>query len=59
MHAEADANRHDRHALVIAALIYSALSGIYAVALYRYASDSAGTTGFDSDALAIAFYDGR
>lgn len=45
--------------LVIAALIYSALSGIYAVALYRYASDSAGTTGFDSDTLAIAFYDGR
>jgi hypothetical protein len=43
-------------ALVIIALIFSALSGIYAVALYRYASDSAGTSGFDSDALASAFY---
>jgi hypothetical protein len=43
-------------ALLIIALIFSALSGIYAVALYRYASDSAGTSGFDSDALAAAFY---
>ena len=45
--------------LIIVILIFSALSRIYAVALYRYASDSAGTTGFDSDALALAFYDRR
>lgn len=43
--------------LVIVALIFSTLSGIYAVALYRHASDSAQTAGFDSDALAGAFYD--
>src|SRR5271165_6012796 len=43
--------------LVIVALIFSTLSGIYAVALYRHASDSAQTAGFDSDALANAFYD--
>ncbi len=46
-------------ALVIVMLIYSALTGIYAVALYRYASDSAATPGFDSDALAASFYDRR
>lgn len=43
--------------LVIVVLIFSTLSGIYAVALYRHASDSAPTAGFDSDALASAFYD--
>jgi len=42
--------------LIIVMLIFSALSRIYAVALYRYASDSAGTAGFDTDALALAFY---
>jgi len=42
--------------LLIVLLICSALSRIYAVALYRYASDSEGTPGFDSDALALAFY---
>ncbi|HMD72800.1 MAG TPA: DUF6159 family protein [Steroidobacteraceae bacterium] len=40
-------------------LIFSSLSRIYAVALYRYASDSGSTAGFDSDALALAFYDRR
>jgi hypothetical protein len=44
-------------ALVIVALIFSTLSGIYAVALYRHACDAGNTTGFDSDALAAAFYD--
>jgi hypothetical protein len=45
--------------LGLVTLIYSTLSGIYAVALYRHASDSAGTSGFDSDALSMAFYDRR
>ena len=33
----------------------SALSGIYAAALYRYATTGEGTEGFDSGALKVAF----
>ena len=37
------------------ALVSSTLSGIYAAALYRYASNGAGTSGFDNAALQAAF----
>jgi Family of unknown function (DUF6159) len=43
--------------IAVLLLIFTALSRIYAVALYRYASGSGDTAGFDSDALALAFYD--
>ena len=42
-------------AVIVTALIHSALSGIYAAALYRYASGNANTQGFDSGALRMAF----
>ncbi len=42
-------------AVVLTALIHAALSGIYAAALYRYATDSGGTSGFDTHALEKAF----
>lgn len=42
-------------AVVITALISSALSGIYAAALYRYATTGEGTQGFDSNAMKLAF----
>jgi hypothetical protein len=42
-------------AVILTALIHSALSGIYAAALYRYASDGAPTQGFDSSTLQLAF----
>ncbi len=41
--------------LILAVLIHSALSGIYAAALYRFASDSRQTAGFDAQTLAGAF----
>lgn len=40
---------------MIAALVHSALSQIYAAALYRYATTGEGTTGFDNSALQQAF----
>ena len=42
-------------AVVATALIHSALAGIYAAALYRYASAGAATSGFDSNVLQNAF----
>jgi len=44
-------------ALVVMALmlVHSALAGIYSAALYRYASSSEGTAGFNDDALRLAF----
>ena len=42
-------------AVIVTALINSALSGIYAAALYRYASGNSTTQGFDSNALQMAF----
>ncbi|MEO8103970.1 MAG: DUF6159 family protein [Betaproteobacteria bacterium] len=42
-------------AVIVTALIHSALSGIYAAALYRYASDGTPTQGFDPNALQLAF----
>ena len=42
-------------AVVLTALVHAALSGIYAAALYRYATDSGGTSGFDNQALEQAF----
>ena len=42
-------------AVIATALINSALSGIYAAALYRYASGNSTTQGFDSNALQLAF----
>jgi len=42
-------------AVIVTALIHSALSGIYAAALYRFASDNSTTQGFDSNALQMAF----
>ena len=41
--------------VILTALIHSALSGIYAAALYRYASGSEQTQGFDSNSLRLAF----
>lgn len=42
-------------AVALTALTHAALSGIYAAALYRYATDSGSTSGFDSHALENAF----
>jgi hypothetical protein len=42
-------------AVIVTALIHAALSGIYAAALYRYASGGEKTSGFDSSALQQAF----
>jgi hypothetical protein len=42
-------------AFVLTALIHAALSGIYAAALYRYATNSAETPGFESRAMERAF----
>jgi hypothetical protein len=42
-------------AVIATALIHSALAGIYAAALYRYATDGSGTLGFDSKVLEGAF----
>jgi hypothetical protein len=42
-------------ALMLTALVHSALMGIYAAALYRYASGGNDTMGFDSGMLASAF----
>ena len=38
-----------------AALVHSALAGIYSAALYRYASGDEGTSAFDSETLRLAF----
>jgi hypothetical protein len=42
-------------AIGITALVQSALTGIYAAALYRYATTGESTQGFDSGALKLAF----
>ena len=42
-------------AIGIAILVQGALSGIYAAALYRYASGGQMTAGFDSNAMKLAF----
>jgi Family of unknown function (DUF6159) len=42
-------------AVALTALVQAALSGIYAAALYRYATDSGSTSGFDTHALEKAF----
>ena len=42
-------------ALAVTALVQSALTGIYAAALYRYATQGAGTPGFDAQAMKVAF----
>jgi hypothetical protein len=42
-------------AVVIAALVHAALSGIYAAALYRYAATGQASNGFDADAMQLAF----
>ena len=42
-------------AIGIAVLVQGALSGIYAAALYRYASGGEMTQGFDGDAIKLAF----
>ena len=42
-------------AVGIALLVQGALSGIYAAALYRYASTGEGTQGFDAKTLKLAF----
>lgn len=42
-------------AMLLTALVHAALSGIYAAALYRYATDNQGTHGFDPHALEQAF----
>ncbi|MEP7084927.1 MAG: DUF6159 family protein, partial [Betaproteobacteria bacterium] len=42
-------------AVLLTFLIHGALSGIYAAALYRFASDRESTPGFDADALQLAF----
>jgi hypothetical protein len=42
-------------AIAITALVHGALSGIYAAALYRYASGGAATPGFDANAMKLAF----
>lgn len=41
--------------LILTALVHAALSGIYAAALYRYASGGQSTSGFDSRSLESAF----
>jgi hypothetical protein len=42
-------------AIGITALVQTALAGIYAAALYRYASSGEGTLGFDADTMRVAF----
>lgn len=42
-------------AIAVTALLQAALSGIYAAALYRYATEGEGSTGFDKGALELAF----
>ena len=42
-------------AIGITALIQAALAGIYAAALYRYATTGEGTLGFDAKAMKLAF----
>jgi len=42
-------------AMLMTTLVHAALSGIYAAALYRYATGNQGTQGFDSQALENAF----
>ena len=42
-------------AIAITALVQSALGGIYAAALYRYATNGEATQGFDNEALRLAF----
>jgi hypothetical protein len=42
-------------AVAITGLVQSALTGIYAAALYRYATDGEATQGFDTNALRAAF----
>jgi hypothetical protein len=42
-------------AVLLSVLVHGALSGIYAAALYRYATQSGNTQGFDSDAMRLAF----
>lgn len=46
-------------AFIITALVHSALSGIYAAALYRYATGGKDTQGFDSKAFQLAFQPSR
>ncbi|MES2298948.1 MAG: DUF6159 family protein [Pseudomonadota bacterium] len=46
-------------ALMFTALVHSTLSGIYAAALYRYATRGESTTGFDPTLLASAFAPGK
>ena len=41
--------------LLLSFLVHGALSGIYAAALYRYATQNGNTQGFDSDAMRMAF----
>ncbi len=42
-------------AILLSFLVHGALSGIYAAALYRYATQNGNTQGFDSDAMRLAF----
>jgi hypothetical protein len=42
-------------AVLITGLVQSALGGIYAAALYRYATTGEGTQGFDGNAMKLAF----
>ena len=42
-------------AVAITGLVQSALAGIYAAALYRYATDGKNTQGFETEALKLAF----
>ena len=41
--------------VILAALVQAALGGIYAVALYRYATHGTASSGFDANALQMAF----
>ena len=42
-------------AILLSLLLHGALSGIYAAALYRYATQNGNTQGFDSDVMRLAF----
>lgn len=42
-------------ALILVSLVHAALSGIYSAALYRYATDSGASAGFDGHTLEQAF----
>ena len=42
-------------AIGLTGLVQSALSGIYSAELYRYATEGEGTTGFETEALKLAF----